>query len=110
MVETAAFTGHPNKVTKLRLFLSGLILSLATLIWVLASWGIYELVINGLDAIMMGYEVMPVEKHDQIRWYFIREGLPGNLVVGGSLLAFGIFLGWCWRLFFRSLRRHCNAT
>ena len=105
MVKAAAITGCTNKVTKLRSFLIGITLSLATLFWGLVSWAIYELVINGLDSMMMGYEVMPQERHGQIRSYFIRESLPGNLAVAGILLAIGIFLGWRWRLFFRDLSR-----
>ena len=110
MVETAALAGYAYKMTKLRSFLCGLILSLATVFWVLVSWGIYELVTNGLDANMMGFEQEPVEGYAYWRWYFIRESLPGNLVVGGILLAFGIFLGWCWLAFLCSLKRHRSKT
>lgn len=106
MVENAALTGYNNKMIKLRSIISGLILSFATISWMVVSWGVYELTTNGLDAIMMGYEVMPVGRHDQIRSSLIRESLPGNLVVGGILLVIGIFIGWRWRLFFRSVRRH----
>jgi hypothetical protein len=110
MVETATLAGYAYKMTKLRSFLCGLILSLGTVFWVLVSWGIYELVTNGLDANMMGFEQEPVEGYAYWRWYFIRDSLPGNLVVGGILLAFGIFLGWCWHTYLRSLKRQRSKT
>ena len=81
------------------------VLLFISLVWLFVSWGAWEVTQNGIDSTMMGFEAMPIERHDQIRWYFIQESLPENLLVGGFLCALGIFLAWRWRLFFRSLRK-----
>lgn len=90
---------------KVKTALYGITLSLATLFLALITWGICITVENGLSASMMGFEQEPVEGYAHWRQYFIKQSLPGNLVVGSMVLALGIILAWRWKVFFVNLHK-----
>jgi hypothetical protein len=86
-------------------FLKLAVLLFSSLLWFFLSWGAWVVTQNGIDSTMMGFEAMPIERHDEIRWYFVQERLPENFLIGGIFFVLGIVLAWRWRLFFRSLRK-----
>lgn len=71
-------------------------LLLASVLLLVCTWFVVEMVRDGISARMMTFESEPQEGWDYWRWYYIKRTLFDNLTTWGVFAALWAFLCWGW--------------